>query len=138
MPAKDKYHDHIVRALRNAGLFIAAETQRIRVGRRNVYPDIIAETDEALRVIVEVKNFEESESPVRQLRDAVGQVLLYEAALRVVQRDYDVYLSVPIQASDTFFREPLTVQLIDDVRINLVIIDIVEEKVIEWRHRRRS
>jgi hypothetical protein len=53
MPAKDKYHDVVTRALTTDGWFVSPKPYRIISGKRNLYVDIQAtkrERDSAIFV----------------------------------------------------------------------------------------
>jgi predicted RecB family endonuclease len=59
LPAKDRYHDTVVRALQKAGWTVTAEHCFIRLEERRLWIDIRAEKEsESLAILVEVKGFE--------------------------------------------------------------------------------
>jgi hypothetical protein len=59
MPAKDRYHDTVVRALVKDGWSITGEQVELVADERRVWVDIEAAKEvEALIILVEVKGFE--------------------------------------------------------------------------------
>jgi ribulose bisphosphate carboxylase small subunit len=74
MPAKDRYHDTVVRALIKDGWTIASEQVRLRVPGRRLWVDIRAvKADASVSILVEVKGFENAPSQVEYLAGAVGK-----------------------------------------------------------------
>jgi hypothetical protein len=74
LPAKDRYHDVVVRALIKAGWTITAEQIVIILAERRLWIDIQAvKASESRAILVEVKGFENRPSPVESLVEAVGK-----------------------------------------------------------------
>lgn len=138
MPAHDIYHDLVRTALRKDGWTITAEDYTIPVGLRRVYIDLQAERDVIAAtqgnemIAVEVKSFVGTSS-VKDLRDAIGQYALYRAVLRRFDPLRVPYLAIDLETAQTIFAEPLAEYLVADLDVALVIVDIVEERIIEWR-----
>lgn len=82
MPAKDRYHDAVKRALVKEGWIIDSDQVRLKVGSRNLWINLQAsQVNQRFAVLVEVKAFENSPSSVEELSDAVGQYSVYSVAL---------------------------------------------------------
>jgi len=82
MPANDRYHDVVIRALVKAGWRVIAEQAAVLIGGRRLWIDIeAAKGSDSLSILVEVKGFENMPSPVNYLAEAVGKYVLYRAAL---------------------------------------------------------
>ncbi|HVA90383.1 MAG TPA: element excision factor XisH family protein [Chloroflexota bacterium] len=74
MPAKDRHHDGVVRALRKAGWTILAEQVALSMPMRRVWIDIRASKDaDNLAILIEVKGFERLASPVAYLAETSGR-----------------------------------------------------------------
>jgi Holliday junction resolvase-like predicted endonuclease len=72
MPAKDRYHLTVVRALIKAGWNIVEEQYKLMVGERRLWIDIQAAKAEQTQIIlVEVKGLENSLSAVADLGGVV-------------------------------------------------------------------
>jgi Holliday junction resolvase-like predicted endonuclease len=77
MPAKDRHHDTVRRALRKDGWQITREQVRITFEDKNLWIDIQAEhPDQERIVLIEVKELEQVSSPVEALACAIGKVLV--------------------------------------------------------------
>lgn len=65
MPAKDRYHDAVVRALIKAGWRVTDEQVTLAFGQRFLWVDIQAESRlRGVAILVEVKQIEDAASPV--------------------------------------------------------------------------
>jgi hypothetical protein len=70
---------------------------------------------------------------VDQLRDAMGQYLLYRAAIRYARLiDAALYLAVPNLAMRGILGTALGKFVIEEASANLLIFDPVEEKIEQW------
>lgn len=84
MPAKDKYHDSVKRALQKDGWEILDEDFQIILSNRNLWIDIHAAQDNdnaATAILIEVKTFENMPSPMNYLHAVVGQYTVYRLVL---------------------------------------------------------
>jgi len=87
MPARDTYHDLVVRALEHDGWAITADPLRLTYGQRDFYVDLAAEhvTVAAERghrkIAVEIKSLGDR-SPMRAFEHAVGQFVVYRMVLQ--------------------------------------------------------
>lgn len=138
MPVRDIYHNAVKAALIADGWRITAEDYTIPVGFQRVYIDLQAERGFMAaqqgneKIAVEVKSFVGA-SIVRDLRDAIGQYLMYRSVLRRLDPERVPYLAVDVETAQTTFAEPLAEYLVTDYQILLVIVDIVTERIVEWR-----
>jgi Holliday junction resolvase-like predicted endonuclease len=83
MPAKDYYHDAVVEGLIKDGWTITSEQFPVRVGERRLWIDIRATQSNGDSIIlVEVKSFNPRQSMIEALTNALGQYMLYTAALK--------------------------------------------------------
>lgn len=96
MPAKDGYHDTVVRALSKGGWTIVSEQVALILEERRLWIDIRAakESENAI-ILVEVKGFERAPSPVEYLANATGKYALYQAVLDYLGIDIPLYMAVP-------------------------------------------
>lgn len=106
MPAKDRYHDAVVRALVKNGWTITTEQMLVRFVERRLWIDIqAAKASEQLVIVVEVKGFESMPSLVDYLADAVGKYVIYLCALDYARLDARLYMVVPIVAYEGILNE---------------------------------
>ena len=93
MSAKDIYHDACVHALQTDGWTITHDPLTISVGKTDLLIDLGAERVVAAerngeRIAVEIKSFVKL-SLVQDLKEAVGQFVLYEGALAESPKNTD-------------------------------------------------
>jgi hypothetical protein len=84
MAAKDIYHETFVRALEKDGWRITHDPLTLSVGKTDLLIDlgaerILAAERDTERIAVEVKSFLKP-SPVQDLKEAIGQYILYQGA----------------------------------------------------------
>jgi len=138
MAAKDIYHDVCVRALVKDGWTITHDPLAVAVEGTNLLVDLGAErivTAErsGRRIAVEVKSFV-GLSPVQDLKEAVGQFLVYDLALHQSEADAGrvLYLAVRTSVYDTVFEEGIGKLLMKNKAVRLVVFDADTEEIREW------
>ena len=137
MPAIDQCEEQVVRALEKAGWLVTHQPFAIRVNKSRagyVYADLRLrqKTNNHAIVVVEVKCFDSSRTQLDEFYQAVGQYVSYRNALTINEMQIPVYLSVPSSVYMTFFQIPLITAVVDDTRINLVVIDLEKEEIMQW------
>ena len=133
MPAKDRYHDVVVRALQKDGWTIIAEQVALSMPARRLWIDIRAqkEAQNAL-ILVEVKGFETLASAVAYLADAIGQCVLYQAILEYVGITDQLYMAVPAAAFEGILGEEIGRQAIRKAQIRVIVFDAQQEEIVRW------
>ena len=133
MPAKDRYHDVVVRALQKDGWTIIAEQIAVSIPARRLWIDIRAqkEAQNAL-ILVEVKGFETLASAVAYLADAIGQCVLYQAILEYVGITDPLYMAVPAAAFAGILGEEIGRQAIRKAQIRVIVFDAEQEEIVRW------
>jgi hypothetical protein len=133
MPAKDRYHADVVRALIKDGWTITDEQVAVILGERRLWIDIEAvKASQRLAILVEVKGFEHMPSPVDVSADAVGRYVLYRAALDYGEVDTPLFLAVPTAAYEGILNEDIGRQAIAKAGMNLIIFDPLKEEISLW------
>ena len=133
MPAKDRYHDTVARALRKAGWTITSEQFALVIKKRRLWVDIRAEKDnEALAILVEVKGFENTPSPIEYLANAAGKYSLYLGALDYLESAVPLYVAVPIPAYNGILSETIGKQTLHRVGMRLIVFDSEREEIVQW------
>lgn len=133
MPAKDRYHDTVKRALVKDGWTIEDDQVRLKIGSRNLWIDLQASrTNQPFAVLIEVKGFENPPSWVEAVSDAIGQYILYSVVLTSKGIAVPLYLAVPTAAYKGIWSEPLGLALIKRLGIKLLVFDPTEEDVLQW------
>ncbi len=133
MPAKDRHHDGVVRALRKAGWTILAEQVALSMPMRRVWIDIRASKDaDNLAILIWVKGFERLASPVSYLAETIGQCLLYQTMLDYAGVTDPLYLAVPAAAFVGILGEEIWRQAIQRAQVCLILFDPIQEEIIRW------
>lgn len=137
VPAIDQCEPQVVRALEKAGWVVIDQPFAIRVSRQEgILADLrLRNLQNSITVIVvEVKCFSERKSFWDEFYHAVGQYLVYRNALKLLNIESDIYLSVPLAAYTKFFDRRTVQAVLNDVIINIVVVDLEREEVVTWIH----
>lgn len=136
MPARDRYHDIVRRALIKEGWTITHDPYRIAVGDRNVYVDLAAERMLAAerdgdKIAVEVKTFV-GESDIRELEQAIGQFVFYRFLMEQVDPGRQLLLAVPDDVFYTLLQEPIARPVVEGLPLKLIAFDVQTEVIVTW------
>jgi hypothetical protein len=137
MPARNIYHDAVVRALTADGWTITADPLRLSYGSRDLYVDLGAERTTVAaerngeKIAVEIQSFL-SDSPVRDLEQALGQYVVYHSVLSEEEPDRVLHLAVPQRAYEGLFVERFGQLVIARLKVNLVVFDETSERIDRW------
>lgn len=136
MPARDRYHAAVRKALEKDGWTITHDPFTISFGPSNVFADIGAERVIAAvrgleKIAVEVKTFKGA-SAARDLENAVGQFVYYHSLRRRTEPERHLYLAVSADTYDAIFTEPGAQAVVEDHDIALVTFDVAREEIVKW------
>lgn len=92
---------------------------------------LLAAQRDADRIAIEIKSFI-NPSAISEFHTAVRQYLNYRRALRVQDPDRILYLAVPSQAYQQFFRLRFIEEGIKEYQLYLAIYDIEEKRISQW------
>lgn len=135
--AKNVYHDAVRAALVADGWTITHDPLAFKVGERDLFVDLGAERlpigaeKDGVRIAVEVQSFL-ARSDVRSLQQAVGQYIMYRAALSRQQPDRRLYLAVPGAVYDGIMAEELGQITLADSQVALLVFDPDRGEVLRW------
>jgi hypothetical protein len=133
---RDRYH-HIVRAaLEREGWRVTHDPYTLPSGRRNLYVDLGAERLLAAErggesIAVEIKSFLR-ESEIVDLEDALGQFVLYRAALKRHDPTRRLLVAVPLDAFESIWSEEVGRAVLEDEKIPLLVFDPTKEAIARW------
>ncbi len=137
MPARNVYHDVVIRALEADGWTITDDPLKLEYGDRNLYVDLGAENStvgaekSGRKIAVEVQSFLGT-SPLRDLEEAVGQYQVYQAVLSATDPDRPLYLAAPRRTHETLLTEKFGQLFIARLGLRLLIFDDQSERVHQW------
>lgn len=133
VPARDRYHPHVVEALTRDGWTITHDPLTVRVGAK---VDLGAErflgAEKAERKIaVEVKSFIGA-SETRELEVTLGQFVLYGDALAMSEPDRTLFVAVREQVYQEIFEEPMGKLVLANGRLRLIVFHPDRREVLRW------
>jgi hypothetical protein len=138
MPAKDIHHAAFVHALESDGWTITDDPLTLKVGETDFFVDLGAERFVTAqkgneRIAVEIKSFLHP-SPVQDLKEALGQFVLYEDALRQSpeQSDRTLYVAVRESTFAAVFQADAGQMVLANRRMRLIVFDASEEVILQW------
>ena len=136
MPARDIYHHQAKNALGKDGWTITDDPLRLRYRSVDTYVDLGAEKllaaeKDNQKIAIEVKSFIRP-SMVSDLEDAIGQFVLYEELLRLIEPDRILFLAVTNEAYENAFLDALGEIFINSKRVRLLVFDPQAEVVVKW------
>ncbi len=136
MSAKDLFHNAVRHALEKDGWSITHDPFRMSVDEIDVEIDlgaeqVIAAEKQNQKIAVEVKSFLSS-SPLYEFHQAFGQYLVYYHVLRRGDPGRVLFLALPQDIYDTFFRREFIQNIIRQYQLNIIVFETRREEVIQW------
>ncbi|MCI0693676.1 XisH family protein [candidate division KSB1 bacterium] len=136
MSARDIYHDCVKNALIKDGWTITHDPLILKWGLKDLYIDLGAEQLLAAektgqKIAVEIKSFV-SPSEVEDLKNAVGQFILYHDILTRTEPDRVLYTAIREAVFVDVFKEPIGEVLLENQRIRLIVFDPQTEVIVKW------
>ena len=136
MPAKDKYHDIVVTALEKEEWQITHDPYKLMVGKRRGYIDLgaeklVAAEKEGRKIAVEIKSFLGA-STLDDFEDALGQVIIYKAALLRKEPERVLYLAMPLSAYEDLFDDSFFVGILEQNDVRLIVYNSNQQTIIKW------
>jgi hypothetical protein len=139
MSARDVFHEPFTRALLKDGWTITHDPLTIPFDGTDLFVDIGAERligaeRDGERIAVEIKSFLKP-SPVQDLKESVGQYILYSDIMAESPANIGrtLYLAVREETYRVVFGKEQTQRLLRNRNIRLIVFDPEEEVLIEWK-----
>ena len=136
MPAKDIYHDTVKNALIKDGWTITDDPLSLKVGKKDIFIDLAANKllvaqKQDTKIAVEVKSFIGS-SEIEDLKNALGQYILYEKILRAKLSERTLYLAIRQDVFDSLFSQEIGQILLSDNSLKMIIFNPKTEMITQW------
>jgi hypothetical protein len=136
MSARDRYHDVAKNALVKDGWTITHDPFPLKWGKKDLFVDLAAEKvmtaeKEGRKIVVEVKSFL-GRSDVEDLRNALGQFILYRDILEEKEPDRELFLAIREKVFIDLFEEPIGAILLRKRRLQLIVFDQETEEIVRW------
>ncbi len=137
MSARDLFHEAVKNALQKEQWLITDDPLEIKFEEVTLKIDLgaerlIAAEKEGEKIAVEIKSFA-SNSAVSDFHTALGQFLNYKIALEENEPERQLYLAVPIDAYETFFRTRLAQIAVERHQLKLIIYEPATEVIVKWQ-----
>ena len=137
MSAKDIFHDTVRNALERERWIITDDPLFIRSLWIDFYVDLAAERiigveKEGRKIAVEIKSFVAA-SAVSEFHRALGQYMNYRLALQNQELARPLYLAVPKDTYETFFRIQFVQAAVREYQIAIIVFDPEKEVITKWQ-----
>jgi len=130
MPALDKCHDQVVRALEKEGWTVASKPISLVAPERHPpLADIGAQREGDEIIVVKVKCFADDE--LYELYTAIGQYLVYRSLIRRANKTQKLYLAIPSSAYHGIFRQ-LGMSIVAETGIKMIVVNMNSEVIEKW------
>jgi hypothetical protein len=130
LPAKDRYHDSVKRALVKNGWTIDEEQVSFIGSERQIIVDPQISKEGQGIILVEVKSFQPS--MVESFANAIGKILIYRYILDELAQDIPVWLAVPEFAYQSILTEAMGISIRRQLTIDLVVFSVEHEEIVKW------
>lgn len=136
MPARDIYHNVVKTALIKDGWTITQDPLSLRLGKKDLFIDLgaeklVAAEKDNQKIAVEVKSFVGA-SEIQDLENALGQFILYQNALSVLEPDRSLFLAIREAVFLDLFEEEIGKLLIQRSILQIIAFDPDQEVITRW------
>ena len=136
MAAKDYYHPHVRAALEKDGWTITDDPLTVKWLGTTLQVDIgaekvVAAEKDGRKIAVEIKSFIGA-SKLEDLKDAIGQFIIYRAALKKAFPERELFLAIRDTAFANTFEHPEGEALRVEENIKIVIFNAERREIVQW------
>ena len=136
MPARDLFHNAVRHGLEKEGWLITDDPLSISFGGVDLYVDLGAERLIAAergeeKIAVEIKSFL-GMSVITEFHAALGQFLSYHLGLSARDPQRKLYLAVPDDTYNEFFKLEFTRLAVERYQLRLIVYEANAEVIVQW------
>lgn len=136
MPAKDIFHDCVKHALIKDGWIVTDDPLSLKIGKKDLFIDLAAEKiliaeKGTEKIAVEIKSFVGT-SEVEDLKNALGQYVLYEKIIKRQLLDRTLYLAIRENTFNSLFHQEIGQILLEEKTLKLIIFNPETEVITQW------
>lgn len=136
MPAKDIFHDCVKHALIKDGWIVTDDPLSLKIGKKDLFIDLGAEKiliaeKENQKIAIEIKSFVGT-SEVEDLKNALGQYVLYEKIIKRQLLERILYLAIRETTYNNLFSQEIGQILLEEKTLKLIIFNPEEEVITQW------
>jgi len=137
--ARDLIHNAVKNALVRDGWTITDDPYYIKYEGVTLAADLGAERTIAAergkeKIVVEIKSFV-GFSQIQDLKEAIGQYLIYRGYLEVVASERILYLAINDKIYNDFFTQKAIQLIIELYNVSTISVDIDNEEIVTWTSR---
>jgi hypothetical protein len=134
--ARDIIHHAVKNALIKEGWTITADPLSLQYEDVRVFVDlgaerVIAAERQGEKIAVEIKSFA-GHSLMHDFELALGQYTLYLSFLKKLEPERKLHLAISHLVYDTFTASKAVQMLVEENKIPLIVVNIVEEEISQW------
>lgn len=134
--AKDIIHDAVKNALIRDGWTITHDPYTVEYKEIIMYADLGAERPIAAerdnqKIVVEIKSFI-GRSPVQNLKEAIGQYIIYQSFLEETDPERKLYLAISDKAQHDLFELEAVQLIIQRYTVSIIVVNLSQEEIVEW------
>ncbi len=136
MITTDLHHSNVKNALIKEGWTITHDPLTFKWGPKDLSVDLgtgqlLAAEKADHKIAVEIKSFV-SPSEIEDLKNAVGQFILYNDILAQTEPGRVFYLAIREAVYVALFEEPIGEVLLKNKRVRLIVFDPQAETIVKW------
>ena len=136
MPKRDFFHDAVKTALIKEDWTITDDPFKLDFGFTEAFVDLGAEKLLAAekgkeKIAVEIKSFVGS-SELYEFHTALGQFINYKIALKREEPDRVLFLAVPSDTFETFFKYDLIAEIVTEHGLRIIVYNPKKEVIEQW------
>jgi XisH protein len=136
--AKDVFHDTVRIALEKDGWTITHDPFPLKNREQKINYEIDLGAEKILiaekgteKIAVEVKSFLKA-SFANEFHSVLGQYLIYIRGLKKIEPERILFLAMPIFAYKKLKEHPLILEIINELKIHLIIFDESNQLIESW------
>ena len=136
MPALDKFHEVVKRALEKEGWKITNDPLPLKLGDLHLHVDLGAEKvigaeRNGDKIAVEIKTLSGG-SVVSEFQKTIGQISMYQESLRENDFDRKLYLAISQNIYGNLLKQLYFTIMVKVHSIRLLIFDHNKEEIVKW------
>lgn len=134
MPVIDACEPQVIRAFEKAGWVVINHPFTIRLpDASHFYADVRLQHADRQIIVVEVKCFPGTRSVLDEMYHAIGQCVVYQAALEKMDLPFNLYLALPLSVYELHLHPPTVLRsALFRAKIRLVVINLELEEIASW------
>ena len=138
MPARDRFHELVKKALIKEGWDVTHDPYVVSIGLRTLFVDLgahklIAAEKKDQRIAVEVKSFD-SPSFLDELEKLIGQIKLYDFALQKQEPDRKLYVAMPSEVYIQFIEDDHLKEFLTLLQFSYILYNTKTGLIEEWKN----